>query len=226
MNFGNLKILARACVPAAKANKIDDVQLALILNNGKNDVALKTICLKKNEKFDAVAEQKEYLLSTVLTDFLIIDKSGLWWSNGSQYRQLEPYTLKKLDEDFPYWRDASSGSPQRYSIDGNVITVHPKPNITLTSGFWIYYGAKSLSMSADSDYTFSGSIEIPHLSILDDAILDYWKWQAYKITGEKEDVIRAAKDDYLREIEDKIFLLNKRIDISASRYTKFQGTKF
>src|SRR3990172_4144663 len=110
MTLDNLKILARAYVPGAKVNVISDSILELLLNAGAVEVAALTVCLKTNKKFDIEADKSEYNLSSVLGDFLVMDDPGVYWYNGSSWKQLHPKTIKWLDENRPNWRDQTSGS--------------------------------------------------------------------------------------------------------------------
>ena len=145
MTLANLRILARAYVPGYKT--ASNSVLDLVINNGVKDIATFSACLKKNDTFNVTAETMEYALSTELTDFLVPDKPGLWWNAGTagspDWQKLDPKTLETLDYDRPDWRDEDSDDPLEYTIDGDVVTIFPKPDTTLADGFWLPCGSGS-----------------------------------------------------------------------------------
>ena len=227
MTLNNLRILARALIPGAKESVISNTVLDLILNNGVRDIAAYTACLKTNKKFTVTADQFEYNLSTVIGNFLVVDKSGLWWNAGTaastNWEKLNPKTLKTIDKDRPTWRDEDSDDPQDYSIDGDILTLVPTPDTTLASGLWLYYGRVPTNMTTTSHYPFSGSTtEYAHLLVFDDAILAYAKWKILSSLNKKQDEALAVKE-YMTIREEKFSLFKRRPDISA--YTKLQGQK-
>jgi hypothetical protein len=223
MTLENLRLLARAMIPGAKINVIPDTVLDLILNEGVKDIADYTVCLKTNKKFSVVADDSEYNLSVELGDYLTVDKPGLWWYNGSIWRPLWPRTLKWLDENKPNWRSLSSGTPLDYSIDADVLTISPPPQTSVTDGFWFYYGKKPTNMTQNTHYPFSGSTtELTHLSKFDMAIILYAKWKIEPMLNKKGDS-NLSYQEYLREREEKLGLLNRRLDIAHSSDTRLQG---
>lgn len=230
MTLANLRTLIRAMIPGAKVSVITNTVLDLILNNGVRDIAAYTACLKTNETFDVVADDDEYDLSTEVTDFLVMDKPGLWWNAGTaaspNWLQLHPRTLKYFDKHSPSWRDDDSDDPQEYSIDGDVVTIRPAPDTSLTDGFWIYYGAAPTAMSAAASYPFSGSTtHYTHLDVFDDAILAYAEWQLQKMLNKGQDPYKLKETAYVRIREEKFSLFKRRLDISASKDAKLQGRK-
>lgn len=229
MNFGNLKTLSRKFTPSAKTTRITDDELELLINEAAIDVAFRLVALKKSKKINVSAEKGEYYISDTMTDYLTMDRSGVWWYNGTSWRQLTPFTLKQLDIEFRQWRDDSSSSPLRYYIDGDILGLHPKPDTTLTSGLWVYYGRKPLLMTDSGDYPFhkdgTKTIEIPQLSILSDSIFAYLEWHFSKILSKPEQEIIALNQVYEKEIASKKRLIEMRADISAYKKTKFQGRK-
>lgn len=223
MTLTNLRKLARAMIPGAKVQAIDNTILDLILNMGVDDIAAYTLCLKANKKFDVAASDGEYDLSVVITDYLGVDKSGLWWYNGTQWKQLFPRTLQWLDQNRPTWRNLSTGSPQDYSIDADILTIVPKPETAVTEGFWLYYGKVATPMSAETHYPFSGTTtEFTHLRIFDMAIVKYAKWVIEPMLNKEQDA-NLSWQEYLREREEKLNLLNRRKDVAHSSDTRMQG---
>lgn len=225
MTLSQLRTLARAMIPGAKLQVINNDVLDLILNEGVKDIAAYTICLKTNKKFNAEANVSEYNLSSKLGDYLTVDKPGLWWYNTSQWRPVYPKTLKWLDENKPNWRDSSSGSPLYYSIDADILTITPAPDTAATNGLWLYYGKKPTAMTAEGHYPFSGSTtELTHLSMFDMAIIKYAKWCIEPMLN-KEGDSNLSLQEYMKERAEKMSLLYKRKDISASPATRLQGPR-
>lgn len=225
MNFENLKKLARAYVPASKQNVIDNPTLELILNQGALDVAWRTMCLKDDDTFNSVADTYEYNLSDELPSYLTMDRAGLWWYDGSQWNQLDPVTIKWLDDNMTNWRTADSDDPQRYAIDGDRLIINPAPSSTSSDVFRAYYARKPQPMTENRHYPFGHNNEIPHLAILSECILTYWEWKAAKILGKKRTDLIVAKNDYLEDVRDKNGLLEQRMDIVAYNQTKYRGVR-
>lgn len=215
MKLEYLLKLARAYIPGAKPQSIDDTTMTLILNQAALDIAAFTCCLKANKKFDVEASTQEYALSTKIGDYLTPDKSGLWWYNGTKWTQLDARTLEWFDINRPNWRDLSAGTPQEYAIEGDTIIVVPKPVTALSSGFWLYYGKKPTDMSANSNFPFTGSnVEMTQLSIFDDAILKFAKWKIEPMINKDQDA-NLSMQEYLQERAEKKALLYRRPDIAS-----------
>lgn len=222
MNLGQLRQLIRAETPGAKTQVIDDATLNLYINEAAIDVTARSLCLKGNKKFNVIANQSEYSLSAVLGDYLVPDKSGLWWNNGAQYIPLFARTLKYMDENRVNWRDLSAANPYEYFIEADTLRVVPAGDTDLTNGFWFYYVKKPAAMTADSHYPFSGSTtEFTHLSIFDAAIRKYVKWCIAPILNKDQDA-NLSYQEYLKEVNDKTNVFYKRPDISSDRNLKLR----
>ena len=223
MNLANLKILVRGYTPGAKAQVITSEVLGLILNEGVRDIAAYTVCLKANKKFTITADQSEYLLSTVIGDYLTPDAFGLWWNNGSKWVQLNARTLTWLDKNRPNWRDLDSGTPQDYFINGDILTLVPTPNTTLAEGLWFYYGATPGLMEEEDDYSFSGSnVELTHLSVFNSAILKFAEWKINPILN-KDQTEDITEGQYKRAREEAFTIFKRRKDISNSSDARLSG---
>lgn len=225
MTFANLKKLARGFLPGMKSKTMKNNILELIINQAVDDINAYVGALNTNKKFNVTAESGEIILSTAIGDYLRPDKPGLFWNDGSNWRRLYPRTRKYLDRRYPYWRDDSSGDPLRYFIENNILTLHPAPDTTLSEGLWLHYIQKATPMTNDEHYPFSGSaVEYAHLSIFDDAILEYAEWKiTSKILNKKAQAL-VLKKDYKEEREEKMRLLGQRPDIShARRKTRYGG---
>ena len=222
MNFQNLKVLANGMVPGSKRNVIKASTRDLILNEGARDVAFRTVCLKTNDTFNVVEDQDTYDISTEVSDFLTVDKPGLWWNDGNEWEKVNPRTLKWLDEKRPNWRDMDSDDPQDYAINGNEIIVIPKPDTSLSGGFKLYYGKKPPTMTASGHYPFGGANEIPRLAPLSWSIVAFWRWKAGPMIAKQFDEM-AAKKDYLESIVENTSLINRDVAISDDKKTRYQG---
>jgi len=224
MNLGSLKTLARAYVPTAKRSKISESSLELILNQGKNDLCAKLLCLPKDETFNVVADTRTYDLSSVLTRYIAPAPSGLWWYN-SEWTRLNPRTRKWWDIHKPDYLNSSSADPLDYIIENDNLIVEPPPATALTNGFKMFFYQKSPDMTDDSHFPFGEAVEISRLAILSESILLYWKWKAFKIIGKKEDVVALASQEYKAEWQEKKLLLARRPDISKDKNARYQGVK-
>ena len=222
MNFGKIKNLARAFVAEAKKGVVSDTEIESIINFAAFEVASRSICLNKNEKFDSVADTAEYNLTDTLSRYIVPDKSGLWYrtSTSTNYRQLIPTTIKQLDEEKPNWRDVDSGDPTHYAIDGDKLIVTPAPDSAITDAFWMYFGAAPIEMSSDDDYPFGGTSEIHRLKGLQMAIIKYSEIGLTKAINGGIDNFRLKENEYNREIVKQVTLLKRRKDISSYRETK------
>lgn len=229
MTLTQLRIMAYATIPGLKQKVVDDTTVDLYINKGVIDVSAYTVCLKTNKKFAVVADQAKYNLSSVIGDYLTMDKPGLWWNSGTvalpNYKPLNPVTLKSLDNDRPNWRNLASGTPQDYSIDGDILTLVPAPETSLADGFLLYYGKKPIAMTNAAHYPFSGStIEYSHLSIFDDAIILYVRSKLNPTMNKLNDENLTLKE-YYSELESKLKVFKKRPDIRANADTKFMAPR-
>ena len=120
MILTNLRALCRSMIPGCKVDVVPDTVLDLLINEGVKDIAAYTKCLPTNKRFNAVASQgtalNPYVLSSVIGDYLVVDKPGLWWNQGTvaapDYKKLNPRTQEWLDGNRPNWRDIDDGYPQ------------------------------------------------------------------------------------------------------------------
>lgn len=225
MTHAEFKLLSRGYIPGAKAQVITDTVLTLILNQGIKNIAAYTACLKTNKKFTVTADQAEYALSTVIGDYLVTDKPGLWWDNGTQWKKINSRTLAWFDDNRPNWRDLDSGDPQDCSIDGDILTLVPAPAVTLASGLWLYYGKISSPMAEENDYPFTGSnTELTHLSVFDDCILKYAQWKINPILN-KDQTEDITEGQFKRAREEAFTLFKKRRDIGSDKEAAFKGPR-
>jgi hypothetical protein len=228
MTLSELRSAARAMIPGSGNNTdgpLYDTVLDLMLNEGVKDIAVYTKCLPTNKKFNIVADQFEYVLSTVIGDYICPDKPGLYWNQGTvlapNYKKLDPETIASLDLKYPLWRDRDSNYPMAYTIDGDTLTITPPPLSSLASALWLYYCKKPTIMSALGHYPFTGSTtELTHLSMFDMAILYYARMKISPMLN-KETNENISLIEYTKEREEKAKLLLRRADIS--NITQFKG---
>lgn len=231
MTLENLRKFARLYVPGGKENKIPDDIVDLTLNKGAEVISIITRCLATNKTFNVEAEENTYSLTSSVTRFGCIEKSGLWWNSGDadspNWKRLKPRTLRWLDKNRTNWRDEDSGDPIFYVQEGDNLIITPTPDTDLDDGFKLYFAQKAPSMTQDDHYAFSGSTtEIARLAIFDEAILRYWEWKAYKMLGQKSPKdLQEAKQDFKNEVAEAQYYLDRRPDIVADKKTKFMGIR-
>lgn len=227
MDLGELKLLARSYLKEATKRTIKDNVLELILNNGAVQVAKLAVCLPENKKIDGVANQQEYRLRDHITDFLTMDKPGVWYREDamSDYQQLYPRTMKWLDRNNPNWRDETSSTPTYYAVKGDVLTVVPAFDTDVSDGLWVYYGAKPPRMNSEDHYPFGGSDLLPHLEPLHETILLFWQWKGKMILNNGFDEYRAGEKMFLQEVARQASMFKRRADVNASDKTRMQGRK-
>ena len=203
---------ALAVIPAATVSAVPAATITQILNSGALDITKKTLCLKKNQQFNVVSGQGQYDLNSILGDFLIPDKSGLWWNNGTEFTQVYSRTLKELDNEYPNWRSLSPGNPQFYSIDENILTTVFTPNTSLANGFWLYYTPMSTDMVNSGDFPFVGSAnEIKRLRIFDESLEAYCRWKISPMLS--KDGQDQTQIIYKATLDDAKALFEQRPDI-------------
>jgi len=204
MNFSSWQSYIRAVIPAATISSVPAAMITQILNSGALDITKKTLCLKKNQKFNVVSGQGQYDLNTILGDYLTPDKSGLYWNNGTEFTEVFPRTTKELDNEYPNWRSLSPGNPQFYSIDENILTVVLTPNTSLVNGFWFYYTPMSTDMVNTGDFPFVGSAsEIRRLRIFDEALEAYCRWKiSPMLNKDGNDLTMAVYNATLKQASD------------------------
>ncbi len=216
MNLGNLRTLSRSITPGCTTAKVNHTLLDIIINSMVVDIASYTKCLKTNKKFNVVAEQGEYNLSTQIPLFLIPDKPGLWWYDGEDWKKIYSRTLKWLDENRPNWRDMDSDDPRDYSIDGDVLTISPKPDTDETNGLWLYHAEKPIDMTSPSHFPFTGTTtEYSYLSIFDWAIAYGTRWKLKATMSKTKDEFNQDRNLYIDERERKFKEFKRRPDINA-----------
>lgn len=230
MNLGDLRTFARLYVPGAKSvQAISNVNINKLINEMAIDVAFRTGVLQTHKDFKLTAEIGRYNISEFIDDYLVINESGIWWLDGnSKWQELDPKTKESMDNEYPQWRNDSSGDPSRYFIEADILELHNKPDTTTTNGCRVYYGRKPEYMTKDSHFPFhkdnDQTTEIPQFRTLDDCIFAGCEWKLKKLLSKSEvEVVATARVEYLQSIADRMVLLNRRPDIANTEETIWRG---
>ncbi len=226
MNLGNLRTLSRLSVPSAKKARISNSNLDMIINIVVRDVNARLRLLNQDSKFNVVADQYKYDLSSsseTVERFGKIDNLGLWWNAGSasspDWRRLYPKTLKWLDNKFQQWRDQDSTDPLYYAKKGRYLYLYPTPDTALTDGFWLYFIEQTQTMSEDAHFPFGFDEEISEFSILTDVIIKGVEWWSKPMVGKKGEQ-RGILQEYLALIALQRAVLRTNLDISSDQQAK------
>ncbi len=224
MNFGNIKKMIRTMVSTAKINKVGSPILELAINEGALDVARKMVCLPKTDTFDSVADQGTYDLTSILTRYLTMGKSGIWYrtSDSTNYYKLFPRTMKYMDENKPDWRDFESGDPVEYVVHGDSVIFPVAPDTAITKAFWIEYGQAPQAMTNNEHFPFGLETEIHRLRSLSMAVMKFAEIFLVKALNKGLDNYRIKENEYKRELAEQKLLLDERKDISSDRETKMR----
>lgn len=214
--------LCRLYVPEVSSDVISDANATILLNIAAQKFVYLAEALPTHTEFNVVANQQVYNISTYVPTFCKVRREGLWWYNSvnSKWVRLKGRTIKWLDIKFPQWRDAAAGSPGYYSIDGDEITVYPKPNTSYSSGFKLYHFKISVDMESGF-YPFSGTatVRYPFLVNFEEDLLDYYKYRAKLIMGFGADA-QEALNMFILKAEKAKTELRSRPDIVTDAYAK------
>lgn len=226
MNLGNLKELTRFYMTQLTSRKIDDATFTLMLNQGALDVATRLSLLPGTGSFNSEAGIGEYSLCEKLTDYLAIDKEGVYWKNNGTYEEIYPRTTNYFKNKYPNWMNDAAGSPQRYALRGDVFIPHPKPVSAEQDAFYIYYLKRPELMVSDQDYPYktSDDSERTDLEILSELIILYAAWKILQALKEVNEAFNK-RAEYLQEVEIMRTMINKRRDIDYSDHVKMSGPR-
>lgn len=202
MNATELISMCRLKVkPATEDRGITDANILSILNEGTKIFARTTKCLPTYATFDITTDTVEYDLSDEISDYLLPLPEGIWYYDGSEYDKLDAVTVEYLATNHSDWLTVSSSDPERAVILGDKLIVNPPCSSDITDGFLLYYCAKPPVMDESTNiYPFGGTSEIPHLSVYNMILVDYYQWQIYEILdiNEPNSVRRSrAKQNFI-----------------------------
>jgi len=213
--------LCRLYVPECPSTVISDADVTIILNIAAQKFVVLAEALPTYTTFNAVASDGDYSIASNVTTFAKVRKEGLWWYNStnSKWVELKPRTLQWLDTTFPQWKDAAAGNPEYYSIDGDEITVYPKPDTSYTNGFKLYHFKVSQDMVAGYS-PFSGSAtRYPFLINYEEDLIDYYKYRAKEIMNYPVDATTALTIFIGKAAKAKTEL-QARPDVATSAFAK------
>lgn len=229
MTLADLRKFSRLYVSKLKGGKLESIELDVIIKAGVKLIAQEIECLTAYSNFNAAEDVGEYKISVVATDYAKVQESGLWWNSGTvddpDWKRLKPVSRAYLDKYSTNWRDAGSGSPEEYYIEGDIIGVYPKPADALVNGFRLHYFRFPQEMVQDTDYAFEDGVSIPHLQVLDDCIFAYVKWKSSPIVGDNQ-MENPYEAEFYRELSRKYTLIHSRKDISNYTGTNRNKVKF
>lgn len=190
MTLQNMMSLLRVKIPeagkAAQANApITDENLIILLNLGVLDIVRYTLCLPTYKSFDTVANQAEYNLTTLVSDFLIpLEFHPVYYYDESAYEELDIVTRGYLDEKYSGWMTDSADTPELAFFMGDKLTVHPKPETAITDGIKLYYSKKPNPMDETTNiYPFGGALVMPSLTPYHMVVVEYAEWQIWEALG-------------------------------------------
>lgn len=222
-NLTTLEQLVRLQVPGANLQVISSPDLWIFINKGVQDVNQRLKVRRKNFKFNGIAGQMSYAISTTIPDFVCMDYSGLYFQNGSLWQQLLPKDRKWMDENVYSWRDFVSGATLYYFQENDELAIVPAPAVVGTPAYWIYYIQQVVAMSNGNQFPFTGAtIETPSYQCLDDGIINYCQWKLQALLGAKAQGV-MDQQEYLAELVKVEEIYVRRPDMTASRYFKMQG---
>lgn len=228
MNFGELKSLSLAYVAGGKAAAISDATRGTLINAAVADLAIRSKAIRTQEDFDSLSSTSKYNLSVNLTRFLKIDEGGVWFDDGNDFKQLRPYSVSKMKNEFPNFQQDEASVPLRYYLLGGDLHLHPSVETGGTDKIRVYLVQRPQIMTAAGHYPFhkegDQSTEDERLEILSESILLYVEARILKILGEGQEAILKFQE-YRADVTEKLLLINERVDISGSKYSKFQGPR-
>lgn len=182
MTLSSLRSLARLIIPEINSTDVlSDANFLTLVNLAASEFIKETDALPTSSTFTITTNIQTYALSTFVSTFGKIRKEGAWIYNKVTLKwvQIDGTTIAYLNQKFPAWMNASAGLPLRFWIEGDEIGFDPKPSATYagTNYAKIYYFKRSVDMSADAHYPFSGSTaQYPRLANYESTLLDYVKY--------------------------------------------------
>lgn len=198
--------LCRLRIPEINSTDvISDANLLIIANQACTEFINKTDALPTSATFDLVEDLLEYPLSTYLTTFGKIRKEGLWWYNSStsKWKYLDAIDEVTLSINYPDWLNTSSGNPLRYSLNGDIITVHPPASSTYagTDYLKLFHYAQSVDMSDGTHYLFTGSASkrYPHLADYEEVPIEYVRAEVKQMLKKAADA-KVAMDTFYSKV--------------------------
>lgn len=161
-----------------------------ILNEGCSEFVFLTHCLEgKKAEFDIVADQVEYDLNTLITDFLCISQDGkiIYQESATNHVPIIVKDTDWLDKNYSGWRTADSSDPQYAFIrQRRYLGLVPAGDTAITNGALVYYTPAPPTMSSATHYPFDLTTNLVNLVPYHAAIADYGAWKGWLLRDEKK----------------------------------------
>ena len=191
--------------PDSTKQKRSDAIYLSNLNSGMNDFVELTKCLVKQITFTPIAEQEDYDTSDGFpADFLglhpleILDNRGGIIYNGTP---LELFTIAQLDYQYPGWRSATSGLPDKFAIDNfSTLYLSVKPSSANVGSNYIKmrYIPTPTQFTTGNMATIYPFNDVPRLTSFNRAPLFYALSELFFIDG---DEVKSKKYRELYEVD-------------------------
>lgn len=212
MTLGDMIDRVRRLIPQATVESFSDVVITQELNFAVDAVNRATQVYAGYTEFESVAEKQIYSLSEYVPNYLGLTKSGVWWEDaGGSFKYRVAKTIRWLDTYIPNWRDASSGEPFWYWVDGDDLGFYRKFSAVRTVR--VYHLMKSKKMDNKDNYPWKNTTsEVTAFQSLDDAIIAYARWKLLPSVGKDETPEEAY---YKRELKKGMIEVRRRKDLIA-----------
>ena len=184
----------------ADTNSLSDANLLSLLNYAAREFMRRAEAYPTSTTFTTTASTALYLLSQYVTTYASVHKDGLWWYNGTKWKQLDAETRASLSQKFPDWLNSAAGNPARYFIEGNSIYVHPKPSATVANALQLFHFARSQDGSAATKYIFTNdtSLELGFLVDYEDVLFDFIRAKVDGMNNRRQSSIENMNVFYQR----------------------------
>jgi len=163
-----IRALSRKRLYEVSAAFWTDAELNTWIDNGCDDIAFRTKCIRDNGKMTTVSGTQEYTLSTTFPTLNTV-LEVYYLKGGTTWEKLDSTTREELNKTDRGWKSALAGTPDRYYWDReeDIIAFYPKPDTTNAGTDYaeVYYGVKHTPIAADDS-----AIDIPyqlHLAVIE-----------------------------------------------------------
>ena len=202
MKCGDMIKRVRRQLPTATVESISDEEIRFELNAGVNECNRLAKVYSGYSEFNAVPEKELYSLSESVPNYLGIIRSGIWFydANGKS-KYLFRKTRFWLDLNIRNWRDAVSGDPNWYWLEGDELGFYNKTKSV--TKIRVYHLVKAKDMGDNDSYPWSGTAtEMISLQGMDDAIIAYARWKLSPAVGAVQPGVGYENPLYLEFIRE------------------------
>ena len=181
----------KIAVPNIGVPGITDTELLVLLSQAVDEVNLLAKVYKGSTDINIVANQQTYSLGTVAPTYLGPLKIPFKFKDSNnKWQKVYPKTLPWIEGIYPDWLNAGSAAiPRWYWLEGDELGFFNKPSTTKTAGARLYHLKKGTPMTSVDHYPFTGSstIQLVALRPLDEAIIEWVRWQLAPSMGANTD---------------------------------------